>query len=64
MNALIKIGDRIKFCSPVRGKTETVWRVVNGFWLDTGQPLVRYNGSPMFIVRLHEISEVETTQAA
>lgn len=54
----INIGDRIRFRSPTRDGTRTVWRVVNGFWA-SGEPTVRYYGWDNFVVHLDEILEVE-----
>jgi hypothetical protein len=59
----IKVGDLIKFCSPTRNGTRTVWRVVNGHWCDTNMPTVRYMGWANFAVRLREIIEVEVQDA-
>lgn len=54
----VRIGDRIKFLSPTRNGAVTVWRMVNGAWVD-GQPTVRFQGCANFIVHWHEISEVD-----
>ena len=55
----IEVGDRIKFKAMTRWNCGTVWRKVNGFWLDTSRPTVRYGGWSDFAVRLDEILEVE-----
>lgn len=53
----IKRGDRIKFKAATRSDFKSVWRVVNGFWLD-GRPTVRYHGYSNFVVSASEIQEV------
>ena len=55
----IKIGDRIKFKSPTRNGSISVWRKVNGFWSPTKMPMVRFNGWSNFVVKLSEIIEIE-----
>ena len=56
----IKIGDRIKFRSPTfSGPTGAVWRKVNGFSND-GKPTVRFNTWPDFVVRKHEIIQIDS----
>ena len=55
----IKIGDKIKFRSPTRNGSISVWRKVNGFWGDTLMPMVRFNGWINFVVKLSEITEIE-----
>lgn len=54
----IKIGDRIRFRAATRASDREVWRKVNGF-ANGGQPTVRFHGWPDFVVRWHEISDVE-----
>jgi len=54
----INIGDRIKFRAVTRWSAAAERRVVNGS-MSSGSPTVRYGGHPEFIVRLHEIIEVE-----
>ena len=56
----IEVGDRIRFRAATRWSDRLVWRQVNGF--DHGRPTVRF-GWPQFIVRLHEITEVEKANA-
>ena len=55
----IKIGDKIKFRSPTRNGSISVWRKVNGFWGSTLMPMVRFNGWINFVVKLSEITEIE-----
>ncbi len=55
----INVGDRIKFRAVTRDGAKAVWRIVNGHWMDTGQPTVRFNGWGNFVVRFIEITEVE-----
>jgi len=55
----IKIGDRIKFKSPTRNGSISVWRKVNGFWGITLMPMVRFNGWSNFVVKLSEITAIE-----
>ena len=54
----IKVGDRITFRAITRHNSAKATRMVNGFWLDTGNPTVRFEGCGNFVVRLHEISEI------
>ena len=55
----IKIGDRIKFKSPTRNGSISVWRKVVGFWGTTSMPMVRFNGWSNFVVKLSEITAIE-----
>jgi len=59
MQESIEIGDRIKFRAATRWNGGSVWRKVNGFWMNGSLPTVRYGGWPEFAVRLYEIIEVE-----
>ncbi len=59
----IEVGDRIKFKAATRWNCGAVWRKVNGFWMDTPQPTVRYGGWSNFAVRLGEVLEVEKGDA-
>jgi hypothetical protein len=54
----MKKGDRIKFRAVTRWSAAAVWRRVNGF-TKRNLPTVRYGGWPGFVVREHEILEVE-----
>ena len=54
----IKVGDRIRFRSLCRWSDRIVWRKVKGFTTRC-EPLVRFGGHGEFVVRLHEISEIE-----
>lgn len=53
----IEVGDRIKFRAVTRWSSRAVWRKVNGFY--QGRVTVRYGGWAGFVVRGHEILEVE-----
>ena len=64
----IEVGDRITFRAVTRHSDKSVTRIVNGFvtadgsgWLDAEDrlPTVRFEGWANFIVRHHEITEVE-----
>lgn len=61
MNMTIEKGDRITFRAVTRDGAPKLTRVVNGFWF--GQPTVRAHGCPNFIVRLHEITDVQPINA-
>ena len=54
----INIGDRITFRALTRWSNEKATRVVNGFWLNSSNPTVRY-GCGNFVVRLDEIISIE-----
>lgn len=54
----INEGDRITFKAATRHSYRKVTRVVNGFWLSTNKPTVRYQGWSDFAVQAHEIIEV------
>ena len=55
----IKIGDRITFRALTRWSNEKATRVVNGYWLNSSNPTVRYSGCGNFVVGLDEIICVE-----
>ncbi len=69
----IKTGDRIEFRSPTWGSDRKVWRVVTGHemrrthWTHRENttadlerwPTVRFNGHGDFVVRPHEIFNIE-----
>ncbi len=52
----IKVGDRITFRAITRHNSAKATRLVNGFLVE--KPTVRFEGCGNFIVRLHEISEI------
>jgi len=55
----LDIGDRIKFRAATRWGDRKVWRKVNGFHGSEDKPTVRFGGWPEFVVRHHEIVEIE-----
>jgi len=55
----IQVGDIIKFKAPTRNSNKAVWRKVNGFYGNTGMPTVRFEGWASFVVKIHEIIEVD-----
>ena len=58
MTSKLKIGDRIKFLAPTRNNSRVAWRKINGFFDE--RPTVRFEGCGDFIVRRHEIIEVQS----
>ncbi len=55
----IQIGDSIKFKAATRNSCKAVWRKVNGFYGNTSMPTVRFEGWASFVVKMHEIIEVD-----
>lgn len=58
MAQTIKIGDRIQFRAITRWSGVATWRKVNGFD-SRGWPTVVFGGWRDFIVRPHEVLQVE-----